>query len=170
MTRLVAVLGRFSAAVEVVAALSLAVVTVLIFASAIGRYLFAVPIPDAFDISRLLLGVAVMWGFAVLGFRGGHIAVDLVAETSPPPLRRAMDVVAQAILLGFTIVLAWKIQGRVSGAMASGEATFDLRLPVWPMLGLIWLGIVAAVVTTAARLLALVVGEDSAQERARFDE
>lgn len=151
-------LDRISAVIEVIAALSLALVTVLIFASAIGRYLFAMPIPDSFDISRFLLGVAVMWGLAVLGFRGGHISVDIVAEAVPSPVRRWMDIVAQTVLLAFTVLLAWKIQARVAGTLASGEATFDLRLPVWPFLGLIWLGVVAAVLTTFARLLTLLTG------------
>ena len=35
--------------------LFLAVITVLVFVSAIGRYVLAAPIPDAFDIARLML-------------------------------------------------------------------------------------------------------------------
>ena len=155
MKRIAGWLDRFSAMIEFIAALSLALVTVLIFASAIGRYLFAKPIPDAFDISRFLLGASVMWGFAVLGFRGGHISVDIVAEAVPGRVRKWMDVFAQLVLLAFTILLAWKIHARVAGTMTSGEATFDLRLLVWQWLGLIWLGTVAAVITSFARLLTL---------------
>ena len=83
-----------------------------------------------------------------------------------------MDVLAQSVLLGFTILLAWKLQARVGSALASDEATFDLRLPVWPMLGLIWLGVAAAVVTSAARLLALVTGAqvDGEDQGVRYDE
>ena len=59
--------------VERVAAIMLGGVTVLITISAVGRYLLGFPVPDSFDLSRLLLAVAIMWGFASLGFRGSHI-------------------------------------------------------------------------------------------------
>ncbi|OCX64449.1 C4-dicarboxylate ABC transporter [Thioclava sp. SK-1] len=145
-------------AVETVAAACLAAVTVIVFASALGRYAFAAPIPDAFDLSRLLLGLAIAWGFAVLGFRGGHICVDLLVEALPPRPRRVVEICAQLVLLAFTATLAWKIFGRVVSAYASHEATFDLRLPIWPLLAGIWLGVAIAVATTFAGLIWLLTG------------
>ena len=38
-------------------------------------------------------------------------------------------------------------------AFASGEATFDLRLPAWPMLALITAGVVVSIATIAARMI-----------------
>ena len=73
-------LERFCKVVEAVAGLLLLACTILIVASATGRYLFTWPIPDAFDISRLLIGACIMCGFASVGYRGGHIKVDLFAE------------------------------------------------------------------------------------------
>ncbi|MFC0200499.1 TRAP transporter small permease [Paracoccus rhizosphaerae] len=146
-------------AVETVAALCLAVVTVIVFASALGRYLFSTPIPDAFDISRILLGLALAWGYAVLGFRGGHICVDLLAETLPSRGRQLVEVFAQAALLIFTAALAWKMFGRVVSAYGSREATFDLRIPTWPLIGGVWLGLAVAVLTTLAGLLWLLAGK-----------
>lgn len=154
-----ALMRRTAAAVETVAALCLAAVTIIVFVSALGRYLFATPIPDAFDLSRLLLGLAVAWGYAVLGFRGGHICVDLLVEALPARPRRLVEAVAQAMLLVFTALLAWKVFGRVASAFASQEATFDLRLPTWPLLGAIWLGLAVAVLTTFAGLVRLLAGQ-----------
>ena len=158
MTAARSLMRRGATAVETVAALCLAAVTVIVFASALGRYLFAAPIPDAFDLSRLLLGLAVAWGYAVLGFRGGHICVDLLAETLRGRARRALELTAQGVLLVFNALLAWKVLGRVQSALASGEATFDLRIPTWPLLGGIWLGLAVAVLTTLAGLAWLAAG------------
>ncbi|KIQ69833.1 hypothetical protein [Wenxinia marina] len=69
-----------------------------------------------------------------------------------------MEALAQAVLLVFTILLAWKVFGRVESAYASGESTFDLRLPVWPLIAGIWAGLAAAVLTTAAGLVVLLTG------------
>jgi hypothetical protein len=54
------------------------------------------------------------------------------------------------LLLVFTVLLAYQSYFRLSSAYASNEATFDLQIPVWPFIGLIWLGFASAVVTTAA--------------------
>ncbi|MFD1798187.1 TRAP transporter small permease [Paracoccus aurantiacus] len=158
MSGLNQLLRRFASIVETVAAICLAVVTILIFVSALGRYLFSAPIPDAFDISRLLLGLAIAWGYAVLGYRGGHICVDLLVEALPERPRRALEVIAQAILLIFTFALAWKLFDRVISAYNSTEATSDLRFPVWPFIGGIWLGVAAAVLTTLAGLILMISG------------
>ena len=151
-------LDRLATLVETIAGLFLATITILVFASAIGRYAFAAPIPDAFDVARLMLGVAVLWGFASVGYRGAHIKVDLVAEILPGRVRAWLDVIAQLVLLLFTGLLAWMLLGRVESAFASNEATFDLRLPVWPWLVAIWLGVVASVFTIVSRLVLTLLG------------
>lgn len=144
--------------VETLAALCLAIVTLTVFISALGRYFFAAPIPDAFDVSRLLLGLAIAWGFAVLGLRGGHICVDILAEALPPKPRQLIEIIAQAVLLGFSILLAWKVYSRFDSALHSGEATFDLRLAVWPFIFAIWLGFAASILTTFSGLVLLCLG------------
>ena len=155
-------LERLSTLIEQIAGLFLAAITVLVFASAIGRYAFAAPIPDSFDLSRLLLGVAVLWGFASVGYRGAHIKVDLVAALIPARLCFWLDVVASLVLLLFTVLLAWMLLGRVESAWASAEATFDLRLPVWPWLAAIWAGVLASVFTVTIRILLMLMGHEPA--------
>lgn len=151
-------LERMSHGIEVVAGLIMGLVTLLVVASALGRYLFAYPLPDAFDMSRLLLGAAIMWGFASVGYRGSHIKVDILAERLPQGPRRWVDAFAWTVLLIFAVLLAWKLFGRVSSAAASNESTMDLRLPAWPMMGLIWLGVLVSVPAILARLILIVTG------------
>lgn len=153
-----AVLERAMLGIERIAAMMLGVITLLIVVSAIGRYLVAIPVPDSFDVSRLLIGAAIMWGFASVGYRGSHIKVDLLAELFSPGVRRVTDSIAWAALLGFAILLTWKMNDRMLSAMASGEATFDLRLPVWPFLALIVAGAGVSIVTILARLLIVAMG------------
>lgn len=170
MGAIIRAMERFARSIELIAAIFLAAITLLIVASAIGRYLLALPIPDAFDASRLMLGVAIMWGFASVGFRGSHIKVDLFAEMLPRGARRACDVVAWSVLLGFTAVLAWKMLARVLSAHASGEATFDLRLPAWPFLALICAGAAVSIVTVLARLIIVATGRGTLDPFERVEE
>ena len=152
------VLERFTLGIEKIAGILLGIVTLLIAVSALGRYVFALPIPDAFDLSRYLIGAAILWGFASVGYRGSHIKGDLFVEMMPARLRRLCDLLAWLVLGIFTIVLFWKMSGRVSSAYLSGEATFDLRLPAWPLIALITAGIGVSIVTTAARILLIARG------------
>jgi TRAP-type C4-dicarboxylate transport system permease small subunit len=167
MRRLARRLERLATLVERIAGLFLAAITVLVSVSAIGRYVLAAPIPDAFDIARLMLGVAMLWGFASVGYRGAHIKVDIVAELLPARARLWLEVVATLVLLLFTVLLAWMLLGRVESAFASNESTFDLRLPVWPWLAAIWLGVVASVFTIATRILLMALGAESATRPTR---
>lgn len=157
------VIRKFCGAVEVIAGSLIAIVTLLIVASAIGRYLLSSPVPDAFDIARLLLGACIMWGFAVVGYRGGHISVDLFTAALPDTARRWIEVFAWTVLLFFVVLLVWKMQARVQSAWRSNEATFDLRIPVWPLLGVIWLGAVASLGTVSARIFMLATGRASVE-------
>lgn len=156
-----AVLERLSLIIERVAAVMLAAITVLVVASAIGRYLFATPIPDAFDLSRLLIGAAIMWGFASVGYRGSHIKVELFAEMLPARIRRVVDLFAWTALLLFTGLLCWKMLARVMSARTSGEATMDLRLDAWPVMALIWAGVCVSLFTILARLILIATGRGS---------
>lgn len=143
--------------IEKISGIFLAIIAILVFASAIGRYAFSSPVPDAFDVSRLMMGVAVMWGFASVGYRGSHIKVDLFVEMLPASVRRWIDIFAWLLLLAFTILLVWKLLDRVESTFHSGEATFDLRLPVWPFMVVIWLGVAASVLTILVRIILLFI-------------
>jgi C4-dicarboxylate transporter, DctQ subunit len=156
---MIRVLERFCEIVEKVAALLLGAVTILIVVSTIGRYGFSYPIPDAFDLSRLLIAACIMWGFASVGYRGGHIMVDMFAEMMPARIRRYVDIFSWSVLLLFVVLMTWKIFERVLSAMRSNEATFDLRILVWPILLLIWIGVATSMVTISVRIYLLIVGK-----------
>lgn len=161
MTGLIRRLEAATRGIEVVAGILMAAITLLVVASAIGRYLFAWPIPDAFDLSRLLLGAAILWGLASVGYRGSHIKVDLLAEALPARIRRWIDAFAWLVLLGFTLLLAWKLGERVLNAAASNESTMDLRLPFWPFMALAWAGVAVSVLAILARIALIVSGRAS---------
>ena len=151
-------LGKFCLVIEVLAGLLLGAVTILVVASSVGRYAFSTPIPDAFDLSRLRIAACIMWGVASVGYRGGHIKVDLFVEMMTPRMRRWVDIFAWTVLLGFVVLLTWQMFGRVQSAYASNESTFDLRLPVWPLMTLIWIGTAVTIVTVLVRLYLIATG------------
>src|SRR3970282_1223386 len=132
--------------VERVAGVSLAAVALLVFLSVVLRDLFSVDLPDSFDFSRYLQGIAIFWGLAVTTYRNAHIVVDLLWEFSGGKGRTAIDLVACTVSVSVMALFAWMTVTRFPSVQAAHQLTSDLRLPVWPFYAVAIAGIVAATV------------------------
>jgi TRAP-type transport system small permease protein len=151
---------RFIDVIEVTAAGFLAVVTLLTFVSVFLRYLFAWSIPDAYDFSRLLLGILIFWGMAVASYRGDHITVDLLWSAAPPRAQRAMDVFAALVTLIAMAAFTWMFAEKVISTRADHVGTFDLRQPVWIYFLIAWVGLAAAILLLVLRTVRLVIAPE----------
>lgn len=139
---------RVLAAIETVAAFFLLLIALLTALNVGLRDLLSVQIPDWFDGSRMLQGIALFWGFALATYYGSHICVDVVWEHVSPRGRRRLDLAATALTLLFLVPLSWMVWVKVGGTGTQG--TMDLRLP------LVWFYAVAAVGSTVAVVLCCV--------------
>jgi TRAP-type C4-dicarboxylate transport system permease small subunit len=147
---------KFVAIVEKIAGSFLLAIAILTFGSVFLRYVFATQIPDWFDFSKLLQGIAIFWGIACICFRNEHIMVDLLWEKSNDEGKRRIDIAATLVLLIFLSLMAWMLGAKVWQSVQSTQATSDLRIPIGPFHVAAWLGVLAAVITTAMRLLNVV--------------
>lgn len=157
---------RFVRFVDGIAAALMFAVAGFTLVAVIGRRFLGWSPPDYFDLARLILGIAIFWGIAAACYRNGHILVDLVYEWSSPRARRAIDVVATAVLAIFMGALAWMTFEAVQGAQAAKISTAELRLPLWPFYGVACAGAAAACVLTCVRLAKLLRGIDTAEPSA----
>jgi TRAP-type C4-dicarboxylate transport system permease small subunit len=160
---------RLIAATETVAAFFLLAIA-LLTAGNVGLRVVGQTIPDWFDLSRMLLGIAMFFGMAIAVWRGGHISVDIVWEHLSRRGRHRLDTVAAAISLCFFAPLAWMVWVKVAGTGTQG--TMDLRLPLVWFYAVAALGAVAAALLATARLVALVrgPGADQGSEQAGVDQ
>lgn len=152
MTKL-GVTDRLIAGAERVAGGFLAFVTALTFVSVVLRYLFSWSIPDAYDLSRNFLGILIFWGIAVTSYRGDHITVDLLWGALPRRGRYGLDLLGTLFSLVCLAGFSWAMAAKVLDTRATGEATYDLRLPVWPFYTVAWIGIAASVLLLLVRLV-----------------
>lgn len=139
---------RVLSAIETMAALSLLLIAVLTAGNVLLRYAFSVQIPDWFDGSRMLQGIALFWGIALATYYGTHICVDLLWEALQPAGQRRVDMIGTAVTAAFLLPMAWMVWVKVGGTGSQG--TMDLRLPLQ------WFYGAAAVGACVAALLALV--------------
>lgn len=144
--------------IEAIAAIFLGGMTLLIFIGAVVRYLTPHALPDAYDISRLMLGVAVLWGLVTVNYHDTHIKVDLLWMALGPKARIALEVLSNSIVLLFMAGFAYMLFIGVLDSYTSNVETFDLRLPLWPAHALAWLGLTVSVLMVLARILRLLVG------------
>ncbi|GAB4114183.1 MAG: hypothetical protein Fur0014_16860 [Rubrivivax sp.] len=154
---------RLVAATETVAAVFLVLIAIVTAANVALRDLFSVQIPDWFDGTKMLMAIALFWGIAVTTYHAGHIAVDIVWEHLKRPGRRLLDIVAGLFTLAFLAPMAWMVFSKV---LSSGtQATTDLRLPLVWFTAIAACGAVAAALLALTRLLQLIAGLDTADER-----
>lgn len=147
----------------------LGAITLLIFLSALARYLFNAPIPDGHDFSRLLLGVTILWGLASVNFHGGHIAVDLIWTALPGRGRRILDILASFVTFAFLALFAWMLLGKVFDVKNAHELTFDLRIAIWPFYLLAWIGLVISVLAALARVYLLIIDNAPEEQASEAD-
>lgn len=120
------------------AAVFLLLVAVLTASNVVIRYLFDTQIPDWFDGSRMIQGVALCWGFALATYYGSHICVDIVWEHVGPHLKRWIDLVATGVMLVFTATMGWMMW--VKTLTGGTQGTMDLLIPLYWFYGAAALG------------------------------
>lgn len=134
--------------IETLAALMLLFIALLTAVNVLVRYCFDWQIPDWFDGTQMLLGIAIFWGIALATYYGNHIGVDLLWEALGPRGKRVVDLISTAVVVAFLFPLAWMVWVKVGGTGSQG--TMDLRLP------LAWFYSVAAIGASVAAVLGLV--------------
>ncbi len=150
---------RLLSATETVAALFLLLIALLTAGNVLLRDVFSVQIPDWYDGSRMVQGIALFWGLALATCYGSHICVDIVWEQLKAPGRRRLDIAATTVTLAFLAPLAWMVWIKVAGTGTQG--TMDLRLPLVNFYAVAAVGITAAAVLAAVRLVLLWRGREA---------
>src|SRR6267154_2163346 len=120
--RVRSVMDRFIDAIEMIAA---------IFVAVLLRNLFSTAIPDAYNFGQFLLGILIFWGIAATSYRGTHITVDLLWANATPKYQRVIDVFATLVLLFVVTVQTYTLFDKVRTPYQDNILTYALQLPIW---------------------------------------
>jgi TRAP-type C4-dicarboxylate transport system permease small subunit len=149
-------------AIEKIAGVFLLAVAVLTFVMVILRKFFDTAIPDWYDFSRLVQGVAILWGIGCACYHGTHIQVDLIWEKLRSRGQRRLDLFATALVLLFMLGFAFFALQAAFEMRAANLLTSDLRIPQWGFFLIGALGVAAAAWATIVRLRHLYSGDHQA--------
>jgi TRAP-type C4-dicarboxylate transport system permease small subunit len=135
-------LDRWLAAFARTAALAggalLLLLVLLTCASVIGRALFGMPVPGDFELVERGTAVAVFFCFPWCQWKGGHVAVDILAARLG---RRVADALSRIGAAGFALLaifLMWRLAAGGMQTLAYNDQSMVLGVPDWILYVAIW--------------------------------
>jgi TRAP-type C4-dicarboxylate transport system permease small subunit len=117
--------------------LGAAVLTLLALVSVVsivGRALSGLglgPVPGDFELVEAGTALAVFCFLPWCHLKRGHASVDLFWPLLPAPMKRALSVITDALMLGVWVLLVWRMGVATLDYRGNSETTFILGMPVW---------------------------------------
>lgn len=112
----------------------LTLIAVLSVASIAGRALSGYglgPVPGDFELVEAGTALAVFCFLPWAHLKRGHASVDLLWSLYPAPMKRALEILADALMLVCWLLLVWRMGVSMMDYRANAEVTFILQMPVW---------------------------------------
>lgn len=110
-------------------------------ADIIGRAAFRAPILGSYEMTQFLLAIFTLLGLGYTQQLDGNVKVTLFTDKLPARLRCSLDVLVTAlslVLCIITVVYGWQLAAE---AFQSGLVTDTLRIPAYPVLFLVPIGV-----------------------------
>ncbi len=149
LDKFIAYLGYSGAAVGVV---SIVIMTLLITANVLLRYLFNAPLKFGEEYSAYLFIVACYMGLAYTMRKEAHIRVELLIKRLPSRAREGLEIatsLASLLVIAILLWASWKLS--LDTRRASLTATTPMATPLWIPQSLLWLGLAFFWLEVAAR-------------------
>lgn len=154
----------------IIGSVALFAVMALVFVAVLARYFFGFIIPDAYDLSRMFLGILIFWGIALAVAQDSMIKVDALYSLAGPVGRKLILIFSSVLTAAVLGVLAWRAATAVLDAYGNFISTNDLRLRLWPFYGAATLALFIAVTIALARASAVIRGKVPSSEAAGSDQ
>ena len=116
------------------AALAIFGLALITFVDVVARYAFNSPIPGAYEISELVMGVMIFAALPVVTWRGSHITIDLLDAITPRWIAGWRDGFMFAISSLVIGMLGWELWALAATLASYGDVTEYLRIPIHPTL------------------------------------
>ena len=122
-------LGLLRRAVELVIILMFAVLIATVFYQVVGRYLFNAPPSWSEELARFLQVWIALLASALCIHYGMHLGVDYLLYAVPPRGRALLEIVVQAMVTGFLLLLL--VQGVKILDVASVQTSPAMGINMW---------------------------------------
>ncbi|MCW5749999.1 MAG: TRAP transporter small permease [Alphaproteobacteria bacterium] len=145
---------RAGALLGVLSGSCLFLMMLMTFADVIGRYVFSAPIRGAYELTELLLAVAVFGVLPSVTLRRNHVSTGLFDSVLRGRARHAADLVVHLAGSVACVVASYALTLQAGQQIRLGTATSVLALPTAPIV--IFISVMAAIAALILALFSLV--------------
>jgi len=125
---------QISRTMNVVGLVILALMTLLIVADVISRYLFNLPIIGSVEIIEFMMVILVAFGLAYTAVRKGHIGIGLVISRFPPRAQAVINSITSFFCLGVFATITWQAVLHAESLKLQEVASEMQLIPDYPFL------------------------------------
>lgn len=104
----------------------------LTLADVIGRDVFNAPIPGAFEITEVLMGIVVFSGLPQVTVTDGHVSVTLLDPLFGPRARFVQRLLINVFCAVVLAIIAWRLWQASATMLHYNDVTLFLRIPLAP--------------------------------------
>lgn len=148
MRRFVAGITIVSRVLTGIAGLALLIMMLATGWDVVARALFNRPLHGVVEIVEIMVLMVAFLGLPEAFLRDENVKVDLVDMLLAERLFRVVRVLALVLTVAFLALLAWNLLSPMSDAYLFGDIKPDLRIPLYPLYGAVFVSIAASIVTT----------------------
>lgn len=98
-----------------------------------GRYLLSRPLPGAYELTEIMLALAVFIGVPLVCLNEENITVTLLTERLPRGVRRLLAGIVTLACAAILGLVAWQLAAHSRQLASYGEVTVFLRVPKGPI-------------------------------------
>lgn len=136
----------------VLACLALFAIMLLTVVDVIGRYLFASPLPAAYEMISFIMPCIIFCALPAVSLNHGHVTIDLLDRVVPARLQRLQHVAVHLIAAAAMALIAWRLWVLSGDHYRYEGVTDELFMPLWRF------SLAMAVISAVAALSLLLAG------------
>ena len=141
----------------------------LTFGDVVGRE-FNVPIPGAYDLTKLSLGVLLFTALPLVTWEEKHLTVDLVIGAVPRWLRRPLRLGSLVLSAVVLTIFAWRLWAQGLSLANYGQKAETLGVPVAPLAYFLAVFAALAAVVSVLLIVAILNGQSPRDRAIRQEE
>ena len=115
----------------VISCILLFAMMMLTFIDVAGRYLFASPLPAAYEIIAFTMPGIIFCALPMTNHREGHVTIDLLDTFIPKSWTRIQGALVNLFAAGVLGFISWRLAARSHDHFRFNEVTDELYLKLW---------------------------------------
>lgn len=135
-----------------VATTALAVMMFLMAADVVGRYFLNNPVPGGLEMVEYLMAILVPLAIAYCALERSHIAVDMVVDKLPLPVRKILRFFVGLLSFVFICLISWQNFAYIGEMYNSNLTSAVLRIPAYPFVAAVAVGMTVFAIVTIVQL------------------